>query len=286
MDPLGGSYYVEALTDRLEREAEALFEQIDDDRRRGARARAGLVPAEDRRVGGTPAVGDRAASPRDRRRQRVRHGRAGAHDPAAARSARTTTSEQRERLAKIRAERDQRARASSGSTRSARGGRDGRERLIPHILDCARAYCTLYEIRARSMERVRRVSGAGVLLRSDERRTRERSRRRRLVGVVLRRALPARVRADLRPRARSPRGRAADRDARTPVRRARARRAVRPGTSRAPARRGRLRRRRSRLLAGPARSARARAARDRRCATRAATCDSSPRAGPDGSTRW
>src|SRR5437870_988743 len=29
LDPLGGSYYVEALTDQLEREAEALFEQID-----------------------------------------------------------------------------------------------------------------------------------------------------------------------------------------------------------------------------------------------------------------
>src|SRR6185436_11464171 len=29
VDPLGGSYYFEALTDQLEREAESLFEQID-----------------------------------------------------------------------------------------------------------------------------------------------------------------------------------------------------------------------------------------------------------------
>ncbi len=29
MDPLGGSYYVEALTDKLERDAEALFQEID-----------------------------------------------------------------------------------------------------------------------------------------------------------------------------------------------------------------------------------------------------------------
>jgi methylmalonyl-CoA mutase N-terminal domain/subunit len=29
IDPLGGSYYVEALTDRMEREAEALFREID-----------------------------------------------------------------------------------------------------------------------------------------------------------------------------------------------------------------------------------------------------------------
>ena len=48
IDPLGGSYYVEALTDQLEREAEALFERDRERRRRGARARDGLVPAEDR----------------------------------------------------------------------------------------------------------------------------------------------------------------------------------------------------------------------------------------------
>src|SRR5205814_5962732 len=29
IDPLGGSYYIEALTDRLEREAESLFEEIE-----------------------------------------------------------------------------------------------------------------------------------------------------------------------------------------------------------------------------------------------------------------
>src|SRR5207244_4160313 len=29
MDPLGGSYYVEALTDKMERDAEALFEEIE-----------------------------------------------------------------------------------------------------------------------------------------------------------------------------------------------------------------------------------------------------------------
>ena len=34
IDPLGGSYYIEALTDQLEREAEALFEEIEERRRR------------------------------------------------------------------------------------------------------------------------------------------------------------------------------------------------------------------------------------------------------------
>ena len=50
-DPLGGSWYVEALTDELERRAEAIFARIDehgrrlDARRRGPRRRGGLVPA-------------------------------------------------------------------------------------------------------------------------------------------------------------------------------------------------------------------------------------------------
>ena len=49
-DPLGGSWYVEALTDEIERRAEELFAQIDemgvglDARRCGARRRGGLVP--------------------------------------------------------------------------------------------------------------------------------------------------------------------------------------------------------------------------------------------------
>ena len=92
IDPLGGSYYVEALTDQLEREAEALFA-----RDRGAVGgvvrglETGLVPAQDRRVGGAPAVGDRAASARDRRRERVRHRRAGARRFRCSRSARRRT---------------------------------------------------------------------------------------------------------------------------------------------------------------------------------------------------
>ena len=50
-DPLGGSWYVEALTDRLEREAYAIFERIDAARRRRRRDRRGLLPARARRLG-------------------------------------------------------------------------------------------------------------------------------------------------------------------------------------------------------------------------------------------
>ena len=55
-DPLGGSWYVEALTDRIEQEAEKIFEQIEADGRRrhhpvraAARHRGRLVHRGDRR---------------------------------------------------------------------------------------------------------------------------------------------------------------------------------------------------------------------------------------------
>ena len=59
--------------------------------------------------------------------------------------------EQRTRLAKIRAERDQ-AQCDLRLDRLRQAARSA-ENTFPHILDCARAYCTLYEIRA-AMETV------------------------------------------------------------------------------------------------------------------------------------
>jgi methylmalonyl-CoA mutase, N-terminal domain len=58
---------------------------------------------------------------------------------------------QRARMAGLREERDDAAvqRTLSALTEAARTG----ENLVPRILDCARAYCTLYEIR-HAMEEV------------------------------------------------------------------------------------------------------------------------------------
>ena len=50
-DPLGGSWYVEALTDRLEQEAYAIFARIDAHRRRDCRHRRRVLPARARRRG-------------------------------------------------------------------------------------------------------------------------------------------------------------------------------------------------------------------------------------------
>src|SRR5258706_11590941 len=43
IDPLGGSYYVEALTDHLERDAEGLFAQVQSIGRVGRRLRSGWL---------------------------------------------------------------------------------------------------------------------------------------------------------------------------------------------------------------------------------------------------
>ena len=54
--------------------------------------------------------------------------------------------EQRERLARLRAERDQAL--CDRRLDALRGACRGTANTMPYILDCARAYCTLYEIRA------------------------------------------------------------------------------------------------------------------------------------------
>ena len=79
IDPLGGSYYVEALTDQLEREAEELFAQIE--------TVGGVVQGLEkgwfqRKIAESAARQQweiEQHRKRGRRRQRVRHRRAGAH---------------------------------------------------------------------------------------------------------------------------------------------------------------------------------------------------------------
>ena len=143
-DPLGGSYYVEALTDGLEREAEGLFAEIEAQGGvvRGHRDR--LVPAADRlqlRRGSRPrwsrAGGPSSASTTSWRRRRRRS--------RSSRWATTAEQTQRERLARVRAARDP-ALVAARLAELRRAAAEDRN-IIPAMLDCARAYCTLYEIR-------------------------------------------------------------------------------------------------------------------------------------------
>jgi methylmalonyl-CoA mutase N-terminal domain/subunit len=150
MDPLGGSHYVEALTDKLEREAEDLFRQIDEIggvvsgleqgwfQRKIAEsaARQQWEIEQHRRV--VVGVNEFITNEKELTIPTLRVGE-------------ETTKLQHERLAQMRASRDDalvRQRLADLTSAAATNAN-----LIPYILDCARAYCTLYEIRA-AMETV------------------------------------------------------------------------------------------------------------------------------------
>ncbi len=144
-DPLGGSYYVEALTDQLEAEAERMFAQIDEiggvvrgledgwfQKRIAESAARQQWEIEQRRklvVGVNEFVTDEPELT-------IPLLKVGAE----------AEQEQRARMAELRATRDQaRVDACLESLRAAARGQDN---VVPHILECARAYCTLFEIRA------------------------------------------------------------------------------------------------------------------------------------------
>jgi methylmalonyl-CoA mutase N-terminal domain/subunit len=150
IDPLGGSYYVEALTNRLEREAEEIFQQIDD---------VGGVVSGLEQGWFQRKIAESAARQQweieQHRRVVVGVNEFVTDEPELTipllRVGEDTTILQRERLAKLRATRDNALVKQRLADLTAAAATN--ENLIPYILDCARAYCTLYEIRA-AMEAV------------------------------------------------------------------------------------------------------------------------------------
>ena len=142
-DPLGGSYYVEALTDALEREAEGLFAEID--------AQGGVVRAIEsgwfQRQIAHSSMRFQSAVEQGRRAVVGVNEFVEEEEPPVEilRVGDAAERTQRERLARLRAGRDVGAVAERlAALRSAAA--DDRN-IIPAMLDCARAYCTLYEIR-------------------------------------------------------------------------------------------------------------------------------------------
>jgi methylmalonyl-CoA mutase N-terminal domain/subunit len=142
-DPLGGSYYLEALTDRLEREAEGLFAEID--------AQGGVVRAIEsgwfQRQIAHSSMRFQAELEQERRiivgvNDFVEEAEAPVQILRVGDAAERT---QRERIARLRATRD-RALVSERLEALGRAAAND-ENIIPAMLDCARAYCTLYEIR-------------------------------------------------------------------------------------------------------------------------------------------
>jgi methylmalonyl-CoA mutase N-terminal domain/subunit len=142
-DPLGGSYYVEALTDQLEREVEALFAEIE--------AQGGVVAAIEK--GWIQRQISESAS---RYQTEVESGRrpvvgvntfteGGESSIDILRVGDEAELVQRERMARLRAHRDGALVQERLDALKAAAMAD--QNIIPAMLDCARTYCTLFEIR-------------------------------------------------------------------------------------------------------------------------------------------
>jgi methylmalonyl-CoA mutase N-terminal domain/subunit len=144
IDPLAGSYYVESLTDDLESEAEGLFAEIAEV--------GGVVPGIE-----AGWFQQRIAQSAMRQQREVESGRrviVGVNEYTDGserveiemlRIDPSVEARQRERMERLRARRDDAAVERTLAALEAACRSD--ENVVPHILDCARAYATLYEIR-------------------------------------------------------------------------------------------------------------------------------------------
>ena len=145
VDPLGGSYAIEALTDRMERGCFAYFDRIDE--------MGGMLDAIER---GFPQreIADSAYRYQQEidTQQRIVVGvndfLQGNEEPIAI-PIHTITRESEERhlqrLRRVRQSRDAAA-VSAALQKLENAARDGRENLMPHIIDAVRAYATLGEM--------------------------------------------------------------------------------------------------------------------------------------------
>jgi methylmalonyl-CoA mutase, N-terminal domain len=142
-DPLGGSYYLESLTDGLEREAEGLFAEIE--------AQGGVVKAIEsgwfQRQIAHSSMRFQAELEQGRRtvvgvNDFVEEAEAPVEILKVGDAAERT---QRARITALRARRDDALVAERLEALRQAAADD--QNIIPAMLDCARAYCTLYEIR-------------------------------------------------------------------------------------------------------------------------------------------
>jgi len=149
IDPLGGSYYVEALTDQLEREAEALFAEIASI---GGVVRGIETGWFQRQIAQSAARFQRQVEAGDTLIVGVNEFLSEEDHPVEILKVPNDAEEgQRRRMAQLRAQRDN-ALVEQRLDALRQAGEADRNVIGP-MLDCARAYCTLYEIR-HALERV------------------------------------------------------------------------------------------------------------------------------------
>jgi methylmalonyl-CoA mutase N-terminal domain/subunit len=144
VDPLGGSYFVEDLTSRLEEEAESYFEQIE--------GYGGVIPAIDAGFM-QKEIADAAFRHQQELEQRRRivvgvndfTGGNEVEDIQILRISPQLEQQQVQRVREVRRRRDA-ASADRALATIRTAASDPNENLMPHILDAVRAYCTEGEI--------------------------------------------------------------------------------------------------------------------------------------------
>lgn len=142
IDPLGGSYYLEALTNRLEKEAYQIFEEIEN--------LGGVIPAIEvgyfqRKIAESAYKYQRAINSGDRTIVGVNKYQLDAplRIPLLGMDSKGER-RQRQRLARVRRERDNEE--LKRRLEALREVAKGSENLVPYILDAVRAYGTLGEV--------------------------------------------------------------------------------------------------------------------------------------------
>ena len=150
IDPLAGSYYLESLTDALEAEAEEIFRRVDD--------LGGVVPGIEEGW-----FQQQISQSARRQQEEAESGRrvvvgvndftegSGEIEIDVLRIGPEVEEGQRARMSELRKTRD--AGRVETSLSALEDAARGEENLVPHLLECARAYATLHEIR-HAMERV------------------------------------------------------------------------------------------------------------------------------------
>jgi methylmalonyl-CoA mutase N-terminal domain/subunit len=150
VDPLGGSYYVETLTTELEREAESYFRQIEEV--------GGVVRGLE--TGWLQRKINESAARQQWEVEQHRRVIVGVNDFVTdepelkielLKISEEMERDQKQRMSKMRARRD--SDLVDKRLTALREAAKTSQNLMPFILDCARGYCTLYEIRA-AMEAV------------------------------------------------------------------------------------------------------------------------------------
>jgi methylmalonyl-CoA mutase N-terminal domain/subunit len=149
IDPLGGSYYLESLTDQLEQEAEALFAEI--------QSIGGVVSGIEsgwfqRQIARSAAEFQRQVEAQGRVIVGVNEFVSEDDHPVEVlRVTNVAEDSQRQGVAALRARRDQPL--VERRLEALRQAAENDQNVMGPMLDCARAYCTLYEIR-HALERV------------------------------------------------------------------------------------------------------------------------------------